>query len=157
MARFARHRVRHRVRGMVVVGGHLHGQLAARPQRPRQPREQPLVVPHPLQRRVREHEVEPLPRERPDVAPLEAQPSARVPLAARQHRRRAVDARRLRRPRAFVQQARERAPTAAQIDRAPARNRAHQREQVVEGPLALGAEARVPLRTPGVAHGREPT
>ena len=140
-----------------MIHGHLHRQLAALPERRRQPREQRRVVRYPLQGRVREHDIEPPFRERLDRALLKANPAPRVLRALRQHRLRPVHPHRLRRLRVLVQELREHARSAPQVNHSSAGNRLHERQQVVERLLALGAEARVLIRLPGVAHAREPT
>jgi len=55
---FTRNRRRHRVRRVIVVCGHLHGELAFGPQRAGQPREQCAMIGNPLERRVREYKID---------------------------------------------------------------------------------------------------
>ncbi len=82
-----RHRMRHPVRWVVSVRRHLHRELATRGHHRRHPREHLLVPVKPLQRRVREHNIErPLGLVFPDFPLLEPQAVARELSALLQHR-----------------------------------------------------------------------
>ena len=84
------------MRGVVVVGRHLDGELTGLRQRGGQTPEERLVIGNPLQRGVGEDEVEvSLARKRADVSLLEPETVAREGRALGQHRRRVVDADRL--------------------------------------------------------------
>ena len=137
------------MRGVIVVGGHLDGELTSLRQRGGQTPEERLVVGDPLQRGVGEDEVVvSLARERADVSLLERQTVAREGRALGQHRRRVVDADRLSRRKPPVQLPRQLAGAAAEIDHAHVRPRLHQIEQIEEGPRPLVAKPLVLLRIP---------
>jgi hypothetical protein len=144
------------VRGVVVVGRHLHGQLAALVQEADQPAEQPRVVGQPVQGGVGEDDVPAALVEGGDVALLEPQAAAGQGRGPLEHRRRAVQAERLGGPHASVELGRQLAAAAAQVDHPAAGGRPDQRQQVVEGCRPLGPEPLVLLRVPGV-HGRHPS
>ena len=146
---FARDLDRGHVRGVIVVGGDLHGELTGLRQCGGEPGQERLVVGDPVQRGVGEDEVVvSLARERADVSLLEAETVAREGRALGQHRRRVVDADRLPRREPPVQLPRQLAGAAAEIDDAHSRPRLHQIEQIEEGLRPLVAEPPVLLRIP---------
>jgi hypothetical protein len=130
---FSGNPLRDQVRWMVVVGGHLHGELAAPRQGARQSREQCVVVVDPMQRGVRKDQID-RPRGRPlgDVAELEDQPIVRVIGASLEHRRRRVETDRAAGTGSLMQRASQFAGAAAEIHDAASRTRLHQVEQVEE-------------------------
>ena len=84
------------VRRVVDVGRHLHGELPAGAEQRGPLGQHPLVVGHPLEGGVREHDVDrPVDVERGDVALVEAQPTAGVRRGLGQHRVGRVDPERL--------------------------------------------------------------
>src|SRR5262249_53288551 len=119
-----------------------------------EPREERAVIVDPVQRRVREHEVERA-RGLPalDRGALEGETLARVRRALREHRRGGIDPDRLARGEALVEDGRELARAAAEIDDAHARPRRDEREEVEERPAALVLEALVLTGIP-LAHAR---
>src|SRR5215207_5354126 len=93
---FTRDRKRRQMRGVVVVGRHLNGELSNLRQRGGQTPEERLVIGNPLQRGVGEDEIKGcLARERAKVFLLEPETVAREGRALGQHRWRVVDADRL--------------------------------------------------------------
>ena len=140
---------------MVVVRRHLHGELTAGGQRGRQPREERGVVVDPVQRGVREHEVEGLGgRPLGNVAELEGQAFARVRRASLEHRARGVEPERGARSGPLVQRAGELAGAATEIDDAPPGARLDQVEQVEERGRSLAFELLVLGRIPAVGRAR---
>ena len=136
---------------MAEVDRHLERELPAGPERAGQTREQPRMIRRPVERGIGEDEVEGrIRRERRQVAPLESQAAALERLRLLEHRRRGVEAQRLRGAGAAVQLARQLARPAAEIDGAAAGNRRDEREQVEERAAAFRGEARVDLGVPGV-------
>src|SRR5207249_4787892 len=67
---------RRNVGPMAVIGGHLHRELAVACQHLRQPREEPLMVLYPMERGVREDQIEWFSIEQFDVRVLEVQPGS---------------------------------------------------------------------------------
>ena len=148
----------HPVRGVLVVGRHLHRELAARAQGAAQAGHQRRVVGQPVQGRVGEHQIVlAVGGEGRDVGQLEAQPGAGEGARAGQHLRRAVDADGVGGAQGAVQLGGELAAAAAEVDDAPTRRSGQTfstSEEVKERPASLVLEALVRRGIPSIGHRR---
>src|ERR1044071_253126 len=101
---------------MIVVRRKLKRDLSRRGEQVREPREELLVIRNPMERGIREHQIErTFADERLDVALLEAQHLPFEVPALQQHRLRVVDADRLGRAEGLVQLAREVTRAASEV------------------------------------------
>ena len=130
--------------------GDLHGELAAIAQTASETAEQIAVVGHPVQGRVREHEIPTGLAEIADLTGCESEPRGLVLGAFREHGGRAVEAQGLPGTEPLVQLGRQRTRAAAQIDHPHVILGQDELDEIVEwlGPLA--GEAFVLLRIPGI-------
>ena len=109
------------------------------------------MVRHPVQRRVREDDVEPGLVERADVSLAEGEAAAGVRGRLLEHRGGGVDADRLARAEPLVREPRQLARAAAEVDDPRRVAALDEREEVEEGGAALGAEFSVPVGVPDVS------
>ena len=136
---------------MVEVGGHLHGELAALGETPGESREEGRVIGKPLQRGVREHQIDRrVGSEGGDVGLDELEPRLEERVAGLEHRRRIVDADGTARAELPVQLSRQLAGSASEVDDPHVGSLVHQCQQVEPRLRALRLEPLVLVGTPGI-------
>jgi hypothetical protein len=150
----ARDLARDGVGRVVVVRGRLQGELAAGREEGGEAREEGLVIRHPVDGRVREHDVEAAPREGAEVATDERDPAARVGGGPLQHRGGGVHPEGLARPEPLVREPGQLARPAAEVHDARRRGGLHEGEQIEERRGPLRAEFPVLVGAPDVGQTR---
>src|SRR5262249_25866318 len=134
------------VRRMVEIVGNLERELASRSERSRKSREKARVIGDPVERGVREDEVELRSRcERRYVAAFEPESAAGSRDGLREHGCRGIETERLRGAGPTVELAGELSRSAAEVHRPAAGDRGDEIREIEERLAALGGEARVHL------------